>query len=111
MNYRKLAKPWSRARSLCRKCGVNVNKRGEYYMLRNEVWQEGIERGQVPIDKYGQAGMLCIGCFEELLGRQLTRADFSDHWQEKAKAFLDDLIPMDGHISDRLYDRLTTEAA
>jgi hypothetical protein len=77
MNYRKLAKPGSRARRLCRKCGVDTIKIGEYYMLRNEVWQSAIERGQVPLDEHGQARMLCIGCIESLLGRQLTYDDFT----------------------------------
>jgi len=77
MNYRKPAKPGSLARFLCRKCGVDTMKRGEYYMLRDEVWQTAIERGRVPLDKYGQAGMLCIGCVESLLARQLTNDDFA----------------------------------
>ncbi|MUM18873.1 hypothetical protein BI330_19725 [Mycobacterium sp. CBMA 623] len=41
----------------------------EYYMLQNDVWAQA----NPAID-----GNLCITCVEELLGRTLTAADFTD---------------------------------
>jgi hypothetical protein len=44
---------------------------GEYYMVTDEVWPEadcGLESGW---------GMVCIGCLEERLGRELTAEDFT----------------------------------
>lgn len=73
-----LAKPWKRSRGHCRKCGVNTRDIGEYYSLHNEVWQGVVDRWKIPADKYGNVGMICIGCFEQLLGRRLTPQDFRD---------------------------------
>lgn len=54
--------PW------CATCDVNVMKIGEYYMVTNDLWK-----------RYGVGrGMLCIGCLEERLGRELTSVDFTD---------------------------------
>lgn len=41
----------------------------EYYMVTNEVWYV---LAQMP-----QKGMLCIGCLEKRIGRQLTSKDFT----------------------------------
>ena len=73
----KSPEPGSRKRFECRKCGVNTLDIGEYYMVHNELWQSVIDRWEIPLDKYGEAGMICILCFENLLGRVLTEADFA----------------------------------
>jgi hypothetical protein len=79
MNHRtKLPRPGSRCRSNCRKCGVNIYDISEYYMLHAELWQSVVDRWKMPIDEYGHAGMLCIRCFENLLGWTLTAEDFTD---------------------------------
>jgi hypothetical protein len=62
----------------CRKCGVNTSEIGEYYGLRTELWQGVVDRWKMQTDKFGQAGMLCVLCFENLLGRALTSEDFVD---------------------------------
>ena len=54
----------------CIDCGVNTSKIGEYYALRNEVWNAAVP------DR--PRGMLCIGCVEARLHRRLTAADFMD---------------------------------
>lgn len=71
-------KPWKRSRRHCRKCGVDTCDIREYYSLHNEVWQAVVDRWKIPADERGQTGMICIGCFEKLLGRQLTSQDFKD---------------------------------
>ena len=101
MIMRKPAKPWKRSRWHCRKCGVHTGR--EYYMLRDELWQGVIERWKIPADEYGQIGMLCVACFEQLLGRRLTKQDFIDC----------ELNRLDSRCtikSDRLCDRLRDEA-
>jgi len=51
----------------CVDCGVNTHDINEYYMVRDEIW-----------NLVGAGGrMLCIGCLEKKLGRQLIRDDFS----------------------------------
>jgi hypothetical protein len=52
------------ARFRCDACDQSCQH--EYYMLRDDVWREA----------KGTDGMLCIGCVEQRLGRELTRADF-----------------------------------
>lgn len=73
-----MKKPWKRSKRHCRKCGVNTSDIGEYYMVHDDLWQGVIDRWKIPADQYGQVGMICIGCFEKLLGRQLTSQDFTD---------------------------------
>lgn len=53
----------------CLDCRINTDAIDEYYMLRNEVWEEA----NPEID-----GQLCISCVERRLGRTLTAADFTD---------------------------------
>jgi len=50
-------------------CKVNTLYIGEYYMLKDEVWKQVHN---------SQEGMLCIGCLEIRLKRQLNSQDFLD---------------------------------
>jgi hypothetical protein len=102
MSDRKLARPWKRSRRHCRKCGIHTCDVGEYYMLHDELWQSVINRWKIPRDEYGEAGMICIACFEALLGRKLTKQDFTD-------CPVNDLTKSDK--SYRLRDRLTSEVS
>ena len=52
---------------LCRDCSVDVIEIGEYYVVTDEVW---------PIEHDG--GVLCVGCVEARLGRELVARDFTD---------------------------------
>ena len=57
---------------LCLDCGVDTQEIDEYYMVDWPVWEEatgGIYGGP-------PNGMLCIGCLETRLGRELTPDDF-----------------------------------
>lgn len=76
-----------KSRFACVDCGVDTGRISEYYMLLDEVWAAA---GNI-------RGMLCIGCLEARLGRQLSARDFSD-------APLNFIFPQ----SARLYDRLST---
>jgi hypothetical protein len=93
----KPAKPWKRSRWHCRKCGVHTGS--EYYMLHDEVWQRVVDRWNIPTDEYGDIGMICVSCFEQLLGRRLTREDFTDCEVNRLDASWNTR-------SDRLCDRL-----
>lgn len=56
----------------CIDCGVDTSSANgimEYYMVHNHIWLK------VNPDS---AGMLCIGCLENRLGRTLTGKDFTD---------------------------------
>lgn len=64
------ANPEIVARFACLDCGKDTLELGEYYMVHNEVW--------LSVVKSTRAGMLCIGCLEDRLGRQLTPKDFTE---------------------------------
>lgn len=53
----------------CIFCSFNTLYGREYYMVLDDIWL-----AVNPKDK----GMLCIGCVEKKLGRDLERADFTD---------------------------------
>lgn len=46
--------------------GTGIN---EYYMVQHALWYSVAHNGR---------GMLCIGCLEQRLGRQLIAVDFTD---------------------------------
>jgi hypothetical protein len=54
--------------SSCVDCGFDTIEAGETYMLHDNVWEEAC----------AGAGLLCIGCVEQRIGRQLTPSDFVD---------------------------------
>lgn len=54
----------------CVDCKVDTLIIGEYYMLHHSVWED------TGLGLYD--GMLCIGCVENRIGRQLTSDDFSN---------------------------------
>jgi len=86
----------------CVDCTVDTAIRGldEYYMVHNTVWSAA---GMAP-----RGGMLCIGCLETRLDRQLTAGDFTrvpvNDWRRGCGG-----QPWRG--SARLLDRLTDGAA
>lgn len=59
------------ARFICVDCSVDTCASEEYYMVHDPLW------AGAGMDPHG--GMLCIGCLEARLGRQLTPADFPDY--------------------------------
>lgn len=57
---------------LCADCEIDTHPDtgiAEYYNVINEIWWEFVPEFH---------GMLCLGCLELRMGRQLTREDFSD---------------------------------
>jgi hypothetical protein len=58
--------PW-----FCDDCGEDLAETGENYMVRDELWPQ-------------DASILCVGCLERRLGRELTLADFklNVRWHE-----------------------------
>jgi hypothetical protein len=54
----------------CLDCDVDTFAIDEYYMVNDDVWTDsGVG---------WTGGMLCIGCLEDRLGRQLVPGDFMD---------------------------------
>lgn len=72
-------------------CAACTNCDYEYYMVTDEVWLTANPKVR---------GMLCIGCLEQRLGRELTRKDFTG-------APLNTINLLTG--STRLKARLTSE--
>ncbi|MBC9705269.1 MAG: hypothetical protein H9W81_09915 [Enterococcus sp.] len=50
-------------------CGENTSVLNEYYMVQFNLWERYVPEHH---------GMLCIGCLETRMGRELTSADFID---------------------------------
>jgi hypothetical protein len=80
-----------RASFFCAHCEEDTMIMQEYYMVHDEIFTAAI----VQCERYS---MLCIGCLEFLLGRELTSADFPDYPVND----IDDSWTK----SDRLLDRL-----
>lgn len=53
----------------CAACSIDTLHINEYYMVTDEVWEAAWPK---------RYGMLCIGCLENRLGRELTAEDFTD---------------------------------
>ena len=92
---------WPVCTSNCADCAVGTMTLGEYYMVRDRVWEQAWRgrrkswHGQIA----GQE-ILCIGCLEQRIGRTLMASDFID-------APVND--PNKPNISERLRNRLTDD--
>jgi hypothetical protein len=53
---------------LCMDCRVDTSKIGEYYMVQDHLWRAVNPKIE---------GMLCVGCLEKQLGRELNFTDFT----------------------------------
>lgn len=88
---------WPLITSNCADCGIGTSMLGELeYMVRDEVWEQAWAGRHKPWHELPGQQILCIGCLEQRLGRTLMSCDFIG-------------AQVNG-ISDRLRDRLTTEA-
>jgi hypothetical protein len=77
---------------MCLDCGSDTRRMPgglELYMVRHDLYESVVP---------GRRGMLCIGCLEGRLGRELTADDFPD---------LPINEPRPGTDSPRLIDRLS----
>ena len=77
----------SRKRFLCLDCKQDTGKMNEFYFINTSLWLSVVK---------DVTGMLCIGCLENRLGRQLVSSDFT-------QCFLNSNT---GKKSLRLLDRL-----
>jgi hypothetical protein len=85
----------------CVDCCVGTLTIGEYYMVKDDVWEQawaGRRKSWHALD--GQE-ILCIGCLEKRIGRTLTKHDFGN-------APIND-PRFDPNKSARLLDRLTAD--
>jgi hypothetical protein len=57
----------------CGSCQENTLTGHELYMVHDRLWTETTG---LPL---GDGTHLCVGCFEEKLGRELVAGDFADH--------------------------------
>lgn len=58
----------------CNTCGRSVFKRkGDYFMLKNEVWEEVCNNDVISKDY-----VLCKKCVERILGRKLNSNDYKN---------------------------------
>ena len=96
----------------CADCGVDTWALGEMYMVRHDLWKWAVGDRYLVYDYDGRLKdktgpgtvMLCIGCLEHRIGRELEPDDFTDapiNWCPMAG---------NGHQSNRLKDRLRIEA-
>jgi hypothetical protein len=74
----------------CVDCGVDTLAIGEYYMVKDEVWEQAwvdrrrqrgprhwsLRRSRRK-QRHGRREILCIACLEVRIGRTLTRDDFA----------------------------------
>jgi hypothetical protein len=64
----------------CADCQVDTGATGEWYMVRDAVWERAWPGTSQPdyVRTYDEPCryILCIGCLEARLGRELTRQDF-----------------------------------
>jgi hypothetical protein len=78
----------SKTKWLCVDCKDNTSKMKEHYFIRTALWNEA---------GMGEAGMLCVGCLEDRIGRNLVSSDFTG-------AHIND--PKRNAMSDRLRSRI-----
>jgi hypothetical protein len=90
---------WPVVLGRCADCSIGTYTIGEWYMVRDEVWEEAWAGRRKPWHALDGQGILCIGCLEKRIGRTLMAWDFK---------YVQVNDPNDGSISDRLWDRLTT---
>jgi hypothetical protein len=63
----------------CVACGLGTITAGEWYMIRREVWEQAWEgrRKSWHLKVLG-VEILCVGCLEKRIGRELAKGDFTE---------------------------------
>lgn len=83
----------------CVDCGLGCTTAGEWYMVKDEVWEQAWTGGwRSPWHLLPGQMVLCIGCLEKRLGRTLCASDFTEAMVNS---------PDKEGISDRMRARLT----
>jgi hypothetical protein len=90
---------WPLIVSACADCGLGTVRLGEWYMVRDDVWEQAWRGRRKPWQVLPGQQVLCISCLEKRLGRTLMACDFTD-------ASVND--PNKGNISQRMGARLTS---
>jgi hypothetical protein len=116
-----------RDRLACADCGVSTRRLNEWYMVRDDVWEQAWAGHHKPEqlppappfatcrlvtardgsaykvlrDHNSVREILCIGCLEQRIGRTLMASDFT------AAPVNDPNHPLSGHKSERLRHRLS----
>jgi hypothetical protein len=72
-----MAKDWTKDKKwLCHDCQAHTGVMGDYYMIKDELWE-----------RHGcREGMLCIACLEARMGRELNPEDFTEALVNKGVA-------------------------
>jgi hypothetical protein len=83
----------------CCDCGLGTLAAGEWYMIKQAVWETAWAGRRKPWHALPGQEILCIGCPETRIGRKLVQCDFTD-------APVNDLND-ESYRSERLLDRLT----
>lgn len=78
----------SRRKWLCLDCKVDTGKIREHYFVDLELWMSAVG---------SKVGMLCVGCLETRIGRQLKPSDFTSAHINNPKLY---------DMSDRLRKRV-----
>ena len=65
----------SRKRFQCKDCAIDTGKAHEHYFVNDALWNAA---------GMGKVGMLCIGCLELRIGRELTPNDFTACYLNRA---------------------------
>jgi hypothetical protein len=94
-----IAMPCPVVTTSCVDCGIGTITTEEWYMVKDEVWEQVWCGRRKSWHQMPGTEILCIGCLEQRLGRTLTATDFAD-------APIND--PNEIRMSKRLRERLAT---
>ena len=61
----------------CADCGLGTPTAGEYFMVRNEIWETAWAGRLKPWHALPGQQVLCVGCLETRIGRTLMARDFT----------------------------------
>lgn len=81
----------SRRKWNCLDCRQDTGKMREHYFVKTEIWMKV---------HHSVYGMLCVGCLENRLGRQLRADDFTDAHINNPR-----LYDMSDRLRSRINDR------
>lgn len=69
---------FARVTSRCTDCGLGTVTAGEWYMVKDDVWEAAWTGRREPWHELPGQEILCIGCLEKRIGRTLVASDFTD---------------------------------
>jgi hypothetical protein len=84
----------------CADCGAGTFTINEYYMVKDDVWEQAWVGRRKPWHQIDEQEILCIGCLEGRIGRTLMSCDFTEAPINNPNKY---------NMSGRLRDRLTAK--